>query len=253
MRRGSVALRRIKADLHVHSCLSPCADLDMSPREIMKTARRRGVDLIGLCDHNSAENIPAAKKAGEQAGVMVLGGMEVASSEEAHFLAFFDDDDELREFQEYVYQHLAGKNDPQAFGLQVVTDEEDGVTGFCDRLLIGATTLPAEQIVAKVRAARHESLVIAAHVDRESFSIIGQLGFIPPSLALDAVEISSRITAADAKARFFDCRNYPIITGSDAHSPDDIGRSVMWFTVEDGTAGEIKKALAGRDSRKAEF
>jgi 3',5'-nucleoside bisphosphate phosphatase len=253
MRLGSVALRRIKADLHVHSCLSPCADLDMSPREIMKVAHRRGVDLIGLCDHNSAENIPAAKKAGEQAGVMVLGGMEVASAEEAHFLAFFDDEDELREFQEYVYQHLAGKNDPQAFGLQVITDEEDGVTGFCDRLLIGATSLTAEQIVAKVRATRHESLVIAAHVDRESFSIIGQLGFIPPSIALDAVEISGRITAAEARARFVDCRNYPIITSSDAHRPDEIGRCVTWYTVEDGTAGEIKKALAGRDGRKVEL
>lgn len=248
-----MALRRIKADLHVHSCLSPCADLDMSPRELVKTAHRRGVDLIGVCDHNSAENVPAIKKAGEQAGVMVLGGMEVASSEEAHFLAFFDDDDELREFQEYVYRHLSGKNDPQTFGLQVITDEEDGVTGFCDRLLIGATTLSAETIVEKVRAAQHGSLVVAAHVDRESFSIIGQLGFVPPALALDALEISGRTTAAEARERFPDCRNYPLITGSDAHRPDDIGKTATWFTVENGTTEELRKALAGREGRKTEL
>jgi len=248
-----VALRRIKADLHVHTCLSPCADLDMSPREVVKTARGRGIDLLGLCDHNSAENIPAVRKAGAHAGVMVLGGMEVTSSEEAHFLAFFDDDDDLREFQEYIYQHLPGKNDPQVFGLQVITDEEDGVEGFCDRLLIGASTLSAEKIITKVHAARHASVVIAAHVDRESFSIISQLGFIPPGLALDGVEISSRIGADQARARFADCRNFPIISGSDAHRPDEIGMRVTWFTMENGSVAEIKKALAGQDNRSVEL
>jgi 3',5'-nucleoside bisphosphate phosphatase len=248
-----VAFRRIKADLHVHSCLSPCADLDMSPREIVKTAKRRGIDLIGLCDHNSAENVLAAKKAGEQAGVIVLGGMEVTSAEEAHLLTFFDDDAELREFQEYIYQHLPGKNDPQAFGLQVITDEEDGVTGFSEKLLIGATTLSAEKIVEKVRAAQGGSVVLAAHVDREAFSIIGQLGFIPPLLKLDGLEISARTTAAAARERFPDCRNHPLITASDAHRPQDIGKATAWLTVENGTAREIGNALAGRDGRNVEF
>lgn len=247
-----MALRRIKADLHVHTCLSPCSGLDMSPREVVSAAIRKGVDLIGVCDHNSAENVLAVKKAGERNGLMVLGGMEVASSEEAHILVFFDDDDDLLAFQEYIYQNLAGRNDEHSFGLQVIADDEDGVTGFCERLLIAATSLPAEAIVAKAREAKGGSLVIAAHVDRESFSIIGQLGFIPPSLALDAVEVSAKMTPAEVKARFPDCRNFPVITGSDAHCPDDIGRRFTWLTVEDGTAAEIKKALRGRDNRKAE-
>ena len=183
---------------------------------------------------------------------MVLGGMEVASSEEAHILVFFDDDGDLLDFQEYIYQHLSGRNDEHSFGLQVVADDEDGVTGFCDRLLIAATSLPAEAIVAKARAAKGESLVIAAHVDRESFSIIGQLGFIPPALDLDAVEVSVRMTAVEARERFPDCRKYPVVTASDAHGPEDIGKRFTWLTVEDGTASEIKKALAGRDNRKAE-
>ena len=247
-----MALRRIKADLHVHTCLSPCSGLDMSPREVVSAAIRKGVDLIGVCDHNSAENVLAVKKAGERNGLMVLGGMEVASSEEAHILVFFDDDDDLLGFQEYIYQNLVGRNDEHSFGLQVIADDEDGVTGFCDRLLIAATSLPAEAIVAKAREAKGESLVIAAHVDRESFSIIGQLGFIPPSLALDAVEVSAKMTASEVKERFPDCKNFPVITGSDAHCPDDIGRRFTWLTVEDGTAAEIKKALTGRDNRKAE-
>jgi hypothetical protein len=224
----------------------------MSPREVVHAAIRKGIDLLGICDHNSAENVLAVKKAAERNGLMVLGGMEVASSEEAHILVFFDDDDDLLEFQEHVYRHLAGRNDEHSFGLQVVADDEDGVTGFCDRLLIAATSLPAEAIVARARSAKGESLVIAAHVDRESFSIIGQLGFIPPALDLDAVEVSARMTAAEARERFPDCRKYPVVTASDAHGPEDIGKRFTWLTVEDGTASEIKKALAGRDNRKAE-
>ena len=246
-----MALRRIKADLHVHTCLSPCSGLDMSPREVVNAALQRGLDLIGVCDHNSAENVLAVKKAGERNGLMVLGGMEVASSEEAHILVFFDDDDDLLRFQNYIYRHLSGRNDEHAFGLQVIADDEDGVTGFCDRLLIGATSLPAEAIAAEARAAKGESLVIAAHVDRQSFSIIGQLGFIPHALVLDAVEVSAQMTADEAKERFPDCRNYPVITSSDAHSPADIGKRFTCFTVEDGSLAEIKKALSGKDGRKA--
>lgn len=246
-----MALRRIKADLHVHTCLSPCSGLDMSPREVVNAAIRKGIDLIGICDHNSAENVLAVKKAAERNGLMVVGGMEVASSEEAHILVFFEDDDDLLEFQEYVYRHLTGRNDEHSFGLQVIADDEDGVIGFCDRLLIAASSLSAEAIVAKAREAKGESVVIAAHVDRDSFSIIGQLGFIPPGLRLDAVEVS-RMTPAEALSRFHDCGNYPVVTGSDAHGPDDIGRRFTWFTVQDGTVSEIRKALAGRDNRKAE-
>jgi predicted metal-dependent phosphoesterase TrpH len=223
----------------------------MSPREVVNAAVRNGIDLIGVCDHNSAENVLAVKKAGERNGLMVLGGMEVSSSEEAHILVFFDEDDDLLDFQQYIYRHLAGRNDEHSFGLQVIADDEDGVTGFCDRLLIGATSLSAEAIVAKARAAKGESLIIAAHVDRESFSIIGQLGFIPPSLAIDAVEVSG-MSATEVKQRFPDCARFPVVTGSDAHSPGDIGRRYTWFMVEDGTAAEIRKALAGRDNRKAE-
>lgn len=246
-----MALRRIKADLHVHTCLSPCSSLDMSPREVVSAAIRNGVDLIGICDHNSAENVLAVKKAGERNGLMVVGGMEVASAEEAHLLAFFEEDEDLLDFQQHVYRHLSGRNDEHSFGLQVIADDEDGVTGFCDRLLIAATSLPAEEIVAKARAAKGGSLVIAAHVDRESFSIIGQFGFIPPALGLDAVEVS-RLTPAELKKQFPDCGSYPVVTGSDAHVPDDIGKRFTWLTVEDGTISEIRKALTGEENRKAE-
>jgi PHP family Zn ribbon phosphoesterase len=108
-----------------------------------------------------------------------------------------------------------------------------------------------ERIVREARAARGESLVIAAHVDREAFSLIGQLGFIPPDLALDAVEISEHVTVDEARRRFPDCTRYPVITGSDAHGPGDIGKRPTCFMVQDASIAEIKKAIAGRDGRKA--
>jgi len=223
----------------------------MSPRGVVQTAVEKGLDLIGVCDHNSAENVLAAKRAGQAAGLMVLGGMEVTTAEEAHILAFFDRDDDLLAFQELVYGRLSGKNDEKRFGQQVIADEEDGVTGFCDRLLIGATTLPVEQVVAAARAATGESLVIAAHVDRDVFSLIGQLGFIPPHLGLDAVEVSRHMTIEAARKQFADCSSYPVITSSDAHCPEDIGARAMYLSIEEATVGEIKKALQNRDGRKA--
>lgn len=247
-----MALRRIRADLHVHTCLSPCAGLDMSPRAVVLEAARKGLELIGVCDHNSAENVLAAKTVGREQGVTVLGGMEVASSEEAHILVFFDRHDDLLRFQETVYRHLEGVNDEKAFGQQVIADADDGVSGFCSRLLIGATSLTVEQIVAAARSAAGESLVIAAHVDREVHSIIGQLGFIPEGLDLDAVEITRRMDSGEAKRRFPDCSRYPVITGSDAHQPGDIGSAALCFTMEDGTVAEIKKALAGSGGRAAD-
>jgi PHP family Zn ribbon phosphoesterase len=247
-----VVLRRIKADLHVHTCLSPCAGLDMSPLVIVQTALRAGLDLIGICDHNSAENVLAVKKTAARNGLLVLGGMEVASSEEAHILAFFDEDEDLLRFQDVIYRHLSGTNDERAFGPQVIADEEDGVSGFCERLLISATSLPVERISALARAGKGESLVIAAHVDREAFGIIRQLGFIPPGLDLDAVEVSRHMTNAAARDRFPDCRTRPLVRGSDAHTPDDIGTQFMRFTAKDGSAAELKKALYGLEGRKAE-
>ena len=224
----------------------------MSPLGIVNEALRKGIDLIGICDHNSAENVAAVRKSGRRSGLMVLGGMEVASAEEAHLLVFFELDEDLHRFQEIVYRNLHGTNDEHAFGQQVIADDEDGVTGFCERLLIGATGLPAEQIVELARSGRGEALVIAAHVDREAYGIISQLGFIPPGLALDAVEVSRHMTVEEAVRRFPDCALYPIVTGSDAHAAEDIGARHICLTIEDGSIPEIRKALAGRDGRKAE-
>jgi predicted metal-dependent phosphoesterase TrpH len=125
-------LKKIKADLHIHTCLSPCGDMDMTPAMIVEKARSKGLNVIGICDHNSSENVAAVKKAGEKYSLKVLGGMEITSKEEVHILALFDEDKKLSELQEIVYENLKGVNDEEFFGYQLIVDEQpDRSTGFC--------------------------------------------------------------------------------------------------------------------------
>ena len=89
MKLESNNIKEFKADMHIHTCLSPCADLEMSPRNIIKEAKKKGLDIIGICDHNSAENFPAVEKSANKEGIKVIGGIEITSREEVHVLALF--------------------------------------------------------------------------------------------------------------------------------------------------------------------
>ncbi len=239
-------LRLFKADLHIHTCLSPCTELNMSPKGILTVAKKKGIDILGICDHNTSENSLAIMKAAKKMHIHVLPGMEVTSEEEVHVLALFDDIGNALKLQEHVYQNLPGKNDEETFGMQVIVNEKDEVLGFNDKLLIGATTMPLDEILRLIHA--FEGLAIASHINREAFSIIGQLGFIPDNLGLNALEISPSITIEEAKKKY--PYNYPITSSSDAHYPDDIGKSFTSFLLQDGTVTEIKKALKNEDGRK---
>ncbi len=239
-------LKPFKADLHIHTCLSPCTELSMSPKGILTAAKHKGIDILGICDHNSSENSLAIMKAAKKMQVHILPGLEVTSEEEVHVLALFDDIGNALKLQEHVYQNLPGKNDEESFGMQVIVNEIEEVLGFNDRLLIGATTIPLDEVIGLIHAL--EGLAIASHINREAFSIIGQLGFIPDKLRLDALEISPSITIEEAKKKY--PYNYPITCSSDAHYPDDIGKSYTSFLIQDGTVSEIKKALKNEDGRK---
>ncbi|MBU1338421.1 MAG: PHP domain-containing protein [Acidobacteria bacterium] len=239
-------LRLFKADLHIHTCLSPCTELNMSPKGILTAAKKKGIDILGICDHNSSENSLAIMKAAKKMHIHILPGMEVTSEEEVHVLALFDDIGNALKLQELVYQNLPGKNDEETFGMQVIVNEKEEVLGFSDKLLIGATTIPIDEVLRLIHT--FEGLAIASHINREAFSIISQLGFVPDNLRVDALEISPSITIEEAKQRF--PYNYPITCSSDAHYPDDIGKSFTSFLLQDGTVTEIKKALKNEDGRK---
>jgi len=239
-------LRLFKADLHIHTCLSPCTELDMSPESILTAAKKKGIDIIGICDHNSSENSPGVFNAAKKMPIKVLPGLEVTSQEEVHVLALFDNLETALRFQEHVYENLPGKNDEEAFGRQVIVNEKEEVEGFSDKLLIGATMIPLEEVIHLIHSCG--GLAIAAHIDREAFSIIGQLGFIPKNLALDALEISPRIPIEEAMKTY--AYDYPITCSSDAHHPDDIGKGYTIFLLEEASLAEIKKALKNEEGRK---
>lgn len=235
-------------DLHIHTCLSPCSEEEMLPSAIIEQAKRRGLDGIGICDHNSAENVLVVKKVGKRAGFPVLGGMEITSCEEVHIMALFDDDAALIKMQGIVYKNLSGENDALYFGEQQVVDECNAVTGTNTRLLIGATSLDVEEVVAYIHALG--GIAIASHVDREAYSIFSQLGFIPPELELDGLEVSSRSSAGLVLKKFPQAAAYPIVTFSDAHFLDGIGKTATSFLIKEATVGEISKALRHSDGRR---
>lgn len=240
-------LKKIKADLHIHTCLSPCGDMEMSPSMIVKRALSVGLDVIGICDHNSSENVAIIKKVGEKANLKVLLGMEVTSKEEAHILALFDDEQKLRELQKIVYQNLQGVNEEDLFGYQMVVNEQDEIIDLNKKLLIGATELTVERIVEIIHSL--DGIAIASHVDRERFSLIGQLGFVPEGLELDGIELSPLYMSKHNKYDFPMSSGLPQVTFSDAHYIKDIGKTSTTFLINEITVSEIKKALEGKDGR----
>ena len=227
-------MRKVRADLHLHTCLSPCADMQMQATAIVEQARKVGLDVIAICDHNSAENVAAVVKAGQREALPVIPGIEITSSEEVHILGLFRAEEDLMGVQELVYENLPGENSEEAFGPQIIIDEWDNAVGTNQKLLIGATNLTLEKVVEIIH--RFSGLAIASHVDRERFSLIGQLGFIPDGLKLDAIEISR----PGAVTKEY---GYPVLCSSDAHFLDDIGKNFSCFMVEEASFEEIGKAL----------
>lgn len=235
---------RFKADLHIHTCLSPCGELEMIPPLIIKQAKACGLEIIGICDHNSCENVSATAEAAVGSGIVVIGGMEITTREEVHVLAISNDMDALKKIQKIVYRSLDGKNDPEKFGEQIVADKNGDPKGINERLLIGATRLSLEETIKTIH--KYNALAIAAHIDREGFGIIGQIGFIPEGLPLDGIEVSS----PDFKPY---TEKYVTICSSDAHFLNEIGKRYSYFYIEEATFEEIKMAFRREGGRKIEI
>jgi anti-sigma regulatory factor (Ser/Thr protein kinase) len=234
-------------DTHIHSCLSPCAELDMHPAALVNAAVQAGLDAIAVCDHNSAENAGAVQRAGNAVGLTVIPGMEITSAEEVHILGLLPNLEAAMALQSKVYRSLPGRNVENAFGMQVIANESAEVLGFNERLLSGATTLNVNEVVADIHD--FDGLAVASHVDRERFGIIGQLGFIPPDLNLDAIEVSQQTPLPQARLSFAPEEERAILCASDAHEPKDIARAATYAWMEQATLDELRKALAGEDGR----
>ena len=242
-------MKEFKADLHIHTCLSPCAELDMSPLGVVNAAAEKGIDIIAVTDHNTAENILAAQRAAMGMDLTVLAGMEVASSEEAHIIALFNKVETAIALQDIVYANmLPVENDEKMYGEQIIANEHDEVLGFNKRLLISGTLLPAQDIVDTIHSLG--GLAVASHIDKDAFSIISQLGFITEDMGFDALEMSPHMNRNTAEITFEMYNSYAWISSSDAHHAEDIGRRSVSFFMEEPTIEEMSLAFKNEDGRK---
>lgn len=179
---------RAAVDLHIHSCLSPCGDEDMTPNNIVNMALLKGLDIIAVTDHNAAGNLPSIIAVAREAGLAVLPGVEACSLEEVHALCYFPSLDGVMAFQEAMYPHLPPlPNTPDVFGRQVLMDDQDEETGVEDKLLIQALDLPLEELVALCQGMG--GVVVPAHVNKMANSLLGNLGFVPPGIPFAAMEV----------------------------------------------------------------
>ncbi|MDC7221059.1 MAG: PHP domain-containing protein [Spirochaetales bacterium] len=226
---------KVRADLHIHSCLSPCGDLSMAPRDIARTARERELDIVALTDHNSALNCPAFRSACSEFGLYPLFGMEVTTAEELHCLALFGRPEEALRFGDFIAKHYVGPgNIPEKFGDQVYLDEEENILGEVEvNLTQGACDLGLSELGREIH--NYGGLFIPAHIDRPSFSVASQLGFLPPD-DYDALEVTQ-------PQGLLDTGDFPRTAGSDAHYPEDIGKRCTELDVTELSFHAIGKAL----------
>ncbi|HYL79766.1 MAG TPA: PHP domain-containing protein [Candidatus Acidoferrum sp.] len=231
----------------MHTVLSPCAAVEMIPPLIVRHALELGLDLIAIADHNASANAGAVQRAAAGTGLTVLPGMELQTSEEVHLLCLFDSLEQVSDWQAEVDARMPrGDNTPEVFGEQFVVDETGELLRRETRLLAGSVRLGLEDAVREVR--RRGGLAIPAHIDRPSNSLSASLGFLPPDLPVDAVEISAHTPPEAARARYPWLSGYPLVQGGDVHHLKDFADTTV-LTLAAPTIGEIRLAFRGQDAR----
>jgi PHP family Zn ribbon phosphoesterase len=241
-------MRWWRADLHIHSTLSPCASLAMSPPRIVTEARRAQLDLIAICDHNAAENGRYVRRLAAGAPI-VLMGMEIQTAEEVEVLAYFADEEAALLLQEELYPYLPDiACDADLFGDQVVVDEREEIVRRVERLLLSPVALPLAEVVRRVE--ERGGVAVPAHVERAPGGLLAVLGLLPEGEWPQAVEIAPWTPVEEALAAWPTLRGRPIVRGSDAHFPEEIGRAWTEYFIAAPTLAELQDAFRGRGGRK---
>ncbi len=203
-------------DLHMHSCLSPCGDMDMTPNNLVNMAKLLGLDVIALTDHNTSLNCEAAIKVGEQVGLLVIPGMELTTAEDIHAVCLFPDLDKALAFSSYVDEHrIKVRNKAEIYGRQVIMNENDEEIGEIEHLLLPASFIGISEAYRKAR--EFGGICYPAHIDRDSLSILSVLGEIDPYCGFRTAELADITKLPELRKQhpILDCMN--IITCSDAH------------------------------------
>ena len=227
-------MAKVFYDFHLHSCLSPCGDNDMTPANIAGMAFVNGLSAIALTDHNTVLNCTALKNAAEQYGVTVLYGMELTTDEEVHTVCLFPDEKSAMEWNEYVYSKLQKiKNNPKIFGNQFIMNETDKILGEEEFLLINATNISFEDVFAHVYDLG--GIAYPAHVDKNANSLISNLGFVPPDSTFKLAEVHNLEVIDTLKTTHPYFENCTILSSSDAHYLEDVNEAKNFLELDDPT------------------
>lgn len=242
-------MKTFRADLHIHTVLSPCGDLEMSPGNIVKEAERKGLDIIGITDHNTTRHCRLVKRLAEEKGIFVMTGSEVTTKEEVHCLVFFENDEKLNLLQEYLDENLPGMlNVPEIFGEQLQVDENEIIVYEEKKLLANAIGKSLNEVEKFVHSMN--GIFIPAHIDRMKNSIYSQLGFLPENLKADALEVSKATTIEKFSGSHPEILEFALTRSSDSHFPGSIGIVTTTFELMEKSFSEIRMALAGIEGRR---
>jgi len=229
-------------DLHIHSCLSPCGDDDMTPANIVGMAAVLGLEAIAVTDHNSCKNCPAVLAAAEEYGVIAVPGMEINTSEEVHAVCLFPELDAAMAFDDYVYERLLRfPNDEKIFGKQQLYNDQDEASGTIPWLLINSVDISFDQLWDLVRS--YDGVMFPAHIDKSANSLIANLGFVPPDSQFKTAEVKdlSKLHALRKSNPYLEgCK---IISNSDAHYLEHLHEPELTLQVEEKSIRGIINAL----------
>ena len=243
-------MKNYRVDLHVHTVLSPCADLLMTPGNIIEKALAENIDVLAITDHNSAENVKIAMELAKNTSLHIIPAMEVESIEEVHLLCYFQNINLLLDFQKEIYNALPDvENKEEVFGYQLLTDQNDEYKSKVNRLLATAVNLNIQDVIDKVLS--RNGLVIPSHIDR-SYGLITNLGFLPPEIELNIMEIGKNSKVSRVKEKFPFLQEHSLIKNSDSHHLNDL-KPYMELKMNEVNLLELKKAFQIQEGRNYSF
>lgn len=237
----------VKAELHVHTVLSACADWEMTPRNIVRRAKETDVKVLAITDHNTAKNVGPCIRIGEEEGILVVPGIEVQTREEVHVVCLFPSEDMALIFEEWFQKFLPNlMNNEEIFGVQVVVDEDDNVVDIDKRLLQVSADISIESVIEKVKELK--GVAYPAHVNREYCGIIPVLGFIPPNLPFKIVEVNASTDVSSFLKEHPELSEHVLIVSSDAHFLSSIGKGRTLVEIKELRTDDVLEAI--KDKRR---
>ena len=245
-------MKKFRADLHIHTVLSPCADLEMSPDRIVQLALESGLDIIAVTDHNSTRQCAMVKEHAKNTSLLVLNGCEINSREDVHALCLFPDDDTRDKFQHFIDQYLPEiPNRPEYHGHQVLVDRKNQITEYLPYYLANPLSIDLESIEKYTH--QLNGLFIPAHIDRPFNSLYSQLLFLPHELKVDGMQISKYANEQEVRRQYDIHSDISLITASDAHYVDNIGSAHTSCYLYEPSFTELKWALNHKNGRFVEI